>query len=29
MWKSPRVEMFEEGKADTARHLKLDLAGEI
>jgi hypothetical protein len=21
MWKSPQLEMFEEGKADTARHL--------
>jgi hypothetical protein len=29
MWKSPRPEMFEEGKADTARHLKLDSATEI
>ncbi|RLM94114.1 uncharacterized protein C2845_PM08G12870 [Panicum miliaceum] len=26
MWKSPRLEMFEEGEADTARHLELDLA---
>jgi hypothetical protein len=24
MWKSPRLEMFEEGKADIARHLELD-----
>jgi hypothetical protein len=29
MWKSPRLEMFEEGKADTARHLELDSAEEI
>jgi hypothetical protein len=29
MWKSPRLEMFEEGKADIARHLKLDSADEI
>jgi hypothetical protein len=29
MWKSPRLEMFDEGKADTARHLKLDSAKEI
>jgi hypothetical protein len=29
MWKSPRLEMFEEGTADTARHLELDSAEEI
>jgi hypothetical protein len=29
MWKYPRLEMFEEGEADTARHLELDLAKEI
>jgi hypothetical protein len=29
MWKSPQLEMFEEGEADTARHLKLNLAEEI
>jgi hypothetical protein len=29
MWKSPWLEIFEEGKADTARHLKLDSAEEI
>jgi hypothetical protein len=29
MWKSPRLEMFEEGKADTARHLELDSTEEI
>jgi hypothetical protein len=29
MWKSPRLEMFEEGKADTARHLELDSIEEI
>jgi hypothetical protein len=29
MWKSPRLEMFEEGEADTARHLMLDSAKEI
>jgi hypothetical protein len=29
MWKSPRLEMFEEGEADTARHLELDSAKEI
>jgi hypothetical protein len=29
MWKSPRLEMFEEGEADTARHLELDSAEEI
>jgi hypothetical protein len=28
MWKSPRLEMFEEGEADTARHLELDSAEE-
>jgi hypothetical protein len=29
MWKSPRLEMFEEGEANTARHLELDSAEEI
>jgi hypothetical protein len=29
MWKSPRLVMFEEGEADTARHLELDSAEEI
>jgi hypothetical protein len=29
MWKSPRLEIFEEGEADTARHLELDSANEI
>jgi hypothetical protein len=29
MWKAPQLEMFEEGKADTTRHLKLDSAEEI
>jgi hypothetical protein len=29
MWKSPRLEMFEEGEADTTRHLELDLAEEV
>jgi hypothetical protein len=29
MWKSPQLEMFEESKADTARHLELDTAEEI
>jgi hypothetical protein len=29
MWKSPWLEMFEEGKANTARHLELDSAEEI
>jgi hypothetical protein len=29
MWKSPRLEMFEEVEADTARHLELDSAEEI
>jgi hypothetical protein len=29
MWKSPWPEIFEEGEADTARHLKLDSAEEI
>jgi hypothetical protein len=26
MWKSPRLEMYEAGKADSARHLELDSA---
>jgi hypothetical protein len=29
MWESPRLEMFDEGEADIARHLKLDSAEEI
>jgi hypothetical protein len=29
MWKSPRLEMFEEGEANTTRHLELDSAEEI
>jgi hypothetical protein len=29
MWKSPRLEMFEEGEADTARQLELDSTEEI
>jgi hypothetical protein len=29
MWKSPRLEMFEEGDADTVRHLELDSIEEI
>jgi hypothetical protein len=29
MWKSSRLEMFEEGEADTTRHLELDSAEEI
>jgi hypothetical protein len=29
MWKSPRLEMFEEGEADSARHLELDSTEEI
>jgi hypothetical protein len=29
MWKSPRLEMFDEGEANTARHLELDSAEEI
>jgi hypothetical protein len=29
MWKSPRLEMFEEGETGTARHLELDSAEEI
>jgi hypothetical protein len=28
MWKSPRVEMYEEGEADEARQLELDSVGE-
>jgi hypothetical protein len=26
MWRSPRLEMFEEGEADNERHLELDSA---
>jgi hypothetical protein len=29
MWKSPWLEMFEEGEADTARQLELDSTKEI
>jgi hypothetical protein len=29
MWKSPQLEIFEEGKADNVRHLELDSAEEI
>jgi hypothetical protein len=29
IWKSPRLEMYEEGKADSARLLELDSAEEI
>jgi hypothetical protein len=29
MWKSPRLEMFEEGEDDTSRHLKLESVEEI
>jgi transposase InsO family protein len=29
MWQSPRLEMYEEGEADDARHLELDLAEEV
>jgi hypothetical protein len=29
MWKSPQLEMFEEGEAANARHLELDSAEEI
>jgi hypothetical protein len=29
MWQSPRLEMYEEGEADQARHLELDSAKEI
>jgi hypothetical protein len=29
MWKSPQLEMFEEGEADTARQLELDSTEEI
>jgi hypothetical protein len=29
MWKSPWLKMFEEGEADTARHLELDSAEKI
>jgi hypothetical protein len=29
LWKSSQLEMYEEGKADNARHLKLDSAEEI
>jgi hypothetical protein len=28
MWKSPRVEMYNEGKADEARQLELDSVEE-
>jgi hypothetical protein len=29
MWNSPRLEMFEEGEVDTAKHLELNSAEEI
>jgi hypothetical protein len=29
MWQSPRLEMFEKGETDDARHLKLDSAEEV
>jgi hypothetical protein len=29
MWQSPRLEMYEEGEADDARHLELDSAEEV
>jgi transposase InsO family protein len=29
MWQSPRLEMYEEGKADNARHLELDSPEEV
>jgi hypothetical protein len=29
MWQSPRLEMYEEGEADDARHLKLDSTEEV
>jgi hypothetical protein len=29
MWKSPRLEMFEEGRGNTARHIELDSTEEI
>jgi hypothetical protein len=29
MWKCPRLEIFEEGEADNARHLELDSAEKI
>jgi hypothetical protein len=29
MWKSPRLEMFEEGEADPSRYLELDSAEKI
>jgi hypothetical protein len=29
MWKSPRLEMYEEGEADQARYPKLDSAEEV
>jgi hypothetical protein len=29
MWKPPWLEMYQEGEADTARHLELDSAEEI
>jgi hypothetical protein len=29
MWKSPRLEMYEEGKDDQARHLELDSVEEL
>jgi hypothetical protein len=29
MWQSPRVEMYEEGEAGDARHLKLDSVDDV
>jgi hypothetical protein len=29
MWQSPRLEMYEEGEADDARHLELDSVKEV
>jgi hypothetical protein len=29
MWQSPRLEMYEEGEADQARQLELDLVEEV
>jgi hypothetical protein len=29
MWQSPRLEMYEEGEADDARHFELDSVEEV
>jgi hypothetical protein len=29
MWQSPRLEMYDEGEADDAKHLELDSAEEV